>query len=237
MTATTTQGGPAASSERQASPPKSPAAPSAAARPAPAGHTDGSVSTVLAIASATSSYTTALSAASMPVRKRVAPSTTPWSSSVLEPGMASPAAVRRIHPPCAIACSRSDRGASSSTVSSVSAMVDRSGNTRSIREDRVRTLIRTTWLTGPKDASPAIPVPGRCAAGGARTDAVADGASTDPLAGSPTTVAGGGPGGNPPSAACGAAGGATDGVNTDGGANPDGRGPAGSISSGRGGWT
>src|SRR6478735_8114469 len=98
--------------------------------------------------------------------------------------MGSPAAVRRIHPPCAIACSRSDRGANSSTVSKVSATVERSGSTRSIREDKVRTLIRTTWLTGPNDDSPAIPpVPWTTPAGGASTDPAVGAAIADPADG------------------------------------------------------
>src|SRR6478735_532750 len=146
--------------------------------------------------------------------------------------MGSPAAVRRIHPPCAIACSRSDRGANSSTVSKVSATVERSGSTRSIREDKVRTLIRTTWLTGPNDDSPAIPpVPWTTPGDGASTDPAVGAAIADPADGldPPDCVADGEPAGTT-GAACGE-------VNTDGGANPDGRGPAGSISSGRRGWT
>ena len=91
-------------------------------------------------------------------------------------------------------------------------MVDRSGSTRSIREDRVRTLTLITWLTGPNDASPgtALPAAGETAVP-ARTDGVPTAVIDD--AGAPAAdaapAAGGWPVAGWPS--------------TEGGANPDGR--------------
>jgi hypothetical protein len=78
-------------------------------------------------------------------------------------------------------------------------------------------LTRTTWLTGPNDASPGTTAP----------PPLTVPASTDGVAGG-VMIAGGEPAGVALLPGCWVAG-----DSTDGGANPDGRVPAGSISSGR----